>query len=160
MTDQFLPALTAAALVAGCAGAADGRSAVFNAAGPDGQTANLEAVCADARAWQRQLRSIEPGAIVGLRPKHIVDTCSGTSQAAGTILILRPKEASAWIPMLRCPSARVFFGGADDDSWIPDGWVDLDVRPEGDGAAITISAESVSKNIKLLERASAFARSR
>jgi hypothetical protein len=97
-------------------------------------------------------------AIVGLRPKHIVDTCSATSQAAGTTLVLHPGNASdPWIQMRRCPSARVFFGGGDDDSWIPDGWVDLDVRPEGDGVAVTISADSVSKNIKLLQRTAAFA---
>lgn len=156
----FAPALAAPALVGACAPVAPGPFAAPQASKSAETTSTVPRDCADSNAWRRELGSVAPSAIVGLKPKHIVDTCSGTAQTSGTILILRRTGgADPWTEMLRCPSARVYFGRVDG-SWIPEGWVDLEVRPEANGASVTISAESVAKNIELLRRATAFAEGR
>jgi len=159
MASRFLPAL-AVALVGGCAPVVEGPPAAPEASKSSETSSGVPADCGDASAWRQELRSVPPNAIVGLKPKHIVDTCSGTSQTSGTVLLLRRTDgADSWTRMLRCSSARVFFG-TSDDTWIPDGWVDLEVRAEGNGASVTISAESVAKNIRLYRRATAFAEGR
>jgi hypothetical protein len=52
----------------------------------------------------------------------------------------------------------VFVTGLDEDErgrphlWIPNGWLDIDVKRSGNDLAITLSAESVPKNIQMLRR--------
>jgi hypothetical protein len=36
--------------------------------------------------------------------------------------------------------------------WLPEGWIDIDVQARDDAFAVTLSADSVSKNIELLRR--------
>ena len=64
--------------------------------------------------------------------------------------------------MLRCGASRVRVGtdnpaGPSPTSlWLPDGLLDIAVKPEGDNFLVTLSAESVPKNIQLFHRTSDF----
>ena len=40
--------------------------------------------------------------------------------------------------------------------WLPDGWLDIEVKPEGGNFRVTLSAESVPKNIQLFHRTADF----
>jgi hypothetical protein len=158
MVTGLLPAL--AAVASGCEPRATGRLRVAEGSPEPPPSAIRPPDCGDSSAWRQELLSLRPSAVAGIRSTHVVDTCSGTSQVSGTTLILRPESASgsSW-RMLQCSSAHVLFSHGED-SWIPSGWVDIEVRREAGASLLTIHAETVSKNIKLLHRASTFAEGR
>jgi hypothetical protein len=60
--------------------------------------------------------------------------------------------------MLQCRASRVFLGEADPSDlprrspWLPSGWLDIEAKPEGGNLVVTLSAESVPKNIELFRR--------
>jgi hypothetical protein len=124
--------------------------------------------CADAVAWADELRGLPVGALIAVEPKYFVDTCSGTTKVAGTRLIVRdaplaapegtgpPTRPGRLGRLLRCSSARVHVGPTPEPAtglWLPAGWIDIDVQAQGGAFAVTLSADSVSKNIELLRRA-------
>jgi hypothetical protein len=119
------------------------------------------AECAELAAWPDELRMLDPETVHTVEPSYISDTCSGTAQVSGTRLFVGPPRGTAsdrWTRLLRCPSGRVFVTGSDEQRpgrphlWIPNGWLDIDVKRSGDDLTITLSAESVPKNIQLLQR--------
>ncbi len=116
--------------------------------------------CADARAWQDELRSLPAGALLNVDASYIRDTCSGTAQVAATKLLLRGTGASYSARLnrlLECSSGYVVVTGPGD-SFLPAGQVEFDVEPAADNFAVTIRADSVAKNILLLRRAKVLAR--
>ena len=118
--------------------------------------------CGDAKAWRDDLRILEPKTVLGIEPHYWRNTCDGTSQVIGTQIVLRrPEDSSSaalsW--MLRCGPSRVLVG-KDNPSmpptsllWLPDGWLDVGVKPDGGNFLVTLSAESVPKNIQLFHHA-------
>jgi hypothetical protein len=60
--------------------------------------------------------------------------------------------------MLQCRASRIFLGETDpSDSptsprWLPAGWLDIETKPEGGTLIVTLSADSVPKNIDLFRR--------
>jgi len=85
------------------------------------------------------------GAVLRVRPKYIVDTCSGTAQVSGPQFLLRRSAETA--PLLACPTARAHVGGEREPSpasgapWLPEGWLDVEVKPEAEGIPVTLSME-------------------
>lgn len=67
---------------------------------------------------------------------------------------------------LQCHSARVLLGQIDqsqvsnDPYWLPNSWVNIDVKPTVGGYAVLISADSVHNGLEVLARANAYAGSR
>jgi len=65
---------------------------------------------------------------------------------------------------LECHSARVVLGrvqaSANDPFWLPDSSVDIDVRPAKDSFDVAVSAYSADDARKILDRATAFARTK
>jgi hypothetical protein len=123
--------------------------------------------CAEVETWPDELRTLTSGAVREVERHYIVDTCSGTAQVSGIrLLVPRPQGATSerWNRWRRCPSQRVFVTDASpSDSarghfWIPNGWLDIEVKPSGADLAITLSAESLSKNVQLFRRTAAFMR--
>jgi hypothetical protein len=85
---------------------------------------------------------------------------------SGAKLLIRPPDglsSERLAGILQCHSAKVQLGQvdvsrfADDPYRLPDAWVDNDVKPEGGNFAVTLSSDTVAKNLQVLERASAFA---
>jgi hypothetical protein len=117
--------------------------------------------CGDAKAWRDDLHILQPKAVLGIEPHYTRNTCDGTTQIIGTQIVMRRLEDSssaALSRMLRCGPSRVLVG-KDDPSmpstsslWLPDGWLDIGVKPDGGNFLVTLSAESVPKNIQLFHR--------
>jgi hypothetical protein len=85
---------------------------------------------------------------------------------SGARLVIRPPQgvsADRLNQMLQCHSAGVLLGQIDrskfpdDPYWLPNAWLDIDVKPEGDNFVVTLSANSVARNLQVLRRATAFA---
>jgi hypothetical protein len=82
-----------------------------------------------------------------------------------TLVISAPEGVSAdkLAQLLQCHSAAVLLGQIDrskffdDPTWLPNAWLDIDVKPEGRNFAVTLSANTVAKNLQVLQRATAFA---
>jgi hypothetical protein len=121
--------------------------------------------CRDAHAWRDDLRILEPKSVVGIEPHYTRNTCDGTTQVIGTQIVMRRPENSssaALSRMLRCGASRVLVG-KDDPSipstsslWLPDGWLDVVVKPDGANFLVTLSSESIPKNIQLFHRTTDF----
>jgi hypothetical protein len=159
-TYPFVSATAAAIVVCACSG----RIA------PAAQAADIVRVqCSDTGAAPEDLQILEGTQIVEVRPEYVVDTCWGTWQVSATKLVVRPPpnvSSDRFGRALRCHGARALLGGAEasavsgDPYWSRDGWVDVDVRAQGNLLVVRLRAETVAKNIRLLRRASAFAATR
>jgi hypothetical protein len=84
----------------------------------------------------------------------------------GAKLLIRPPKgvsAEQMTRILQCHSARVLLGqvnSADtpnDPYWLPDSWVNIQVKPEDGNFAVTVSADSVHDNLQVFGRASHYA---
>ena len=84
----------------------------------------------------------------------------------GAKLLIRPPKgvsAEEMTRILQCHSARVLLGQVspaavpNDPYWLPDTWVDIEVKPEQGNFAVTVSADSVSSNLQVLGRAHSYA---
>jgi hypothetical protein len=117
--------------------------------------------CEDAAAWQDNLRILQPNTVLGVEAHYTRNTCDGTTQVIGTRVLLRSPEGSSraalsW--MLQCRAWRIFVREADPSSfprrspWLPTGWLDIEAKPEGGTLVVTLSADSVPKNIELFRR--------
>lgn len=121
--------------------------------------------CAGTEA-QDDLRALEAMTVVSAQSKCQENYCSGGKQVFGVKLVLRqPAGVSAeqLARTLRCHNASVFLGRVDasqlpdDPYWLPDSWVDIDVRAEAGMLVVTLVGDTVEQNIRLLRRATAFA---
>jgi hypothetical protein len=117
-------------------------------------------------AAQDEERMLEAIPVLRAEPKVHMATCSGAGQVFGVRLILLPPEgvtADRLSHILQCHSARVLLGQVDhaqlpnDPTWLPDSWVDIDVKAEGATFVVTLNGEHVSDNLRILHRATAFA---
>jgi hypothetical protein len=122
------------------------------------------AACQDGRAWQEALDTLPAAAVMGVEPMYVRDTCVGTGQVTGVKLDLLPGAVASppWAGLLECGAARVPFteagGPRPSPVWTPDGLVDIEVERDRKIVVLTVSAESVPKNIRLFRRVAAFAR--
>ena len=81
------------------------------------------------------------------------------------LVISAPEGVSAdkLTRMLQCHSAAVLLGQidrskfSDDPTWLPNAWLDIDVKPEGGNFAVMLSANTIARNLQVLQRATAFA---
>jgi hypothetical protein len=130
-------------------------------------TANVQApACEDGRTWQEALDALPPAALTQVEATYVWDTCVGTGQVTGVKLALPPDalESAPWAGLLACPSARVLFAkghrsaSGPSPAWTPDGWVEIVVERERETVVLTVSAETVPKNIRLFRRLTTFAR--
>jgi hypothetical protein len=88
------------------------------------------------------------------------------NRVSGAKLLVQPPQglsANQMDRILQCHSAAVLLGhvsGAavpNDPYWLPDSWVNIDVKPEGGNFAVTLTADSVRDNLRVLGRASHYA---
>jgi hypothetical protein len=126
------------------------------------------AQCTGARTAQDDLRLLETTTVLRADPiySHVHTNGNDEDRVSGAKLLIRPPEgvtADRFALILQCHSARVLLGQVDrsqlpdDPTWLPDAWVDIDVTPEAGNFAVTLRSDSVSKNLQVLNRASAFA---
>jgi hypothetical protein len=119
--------------------------------------------CEDGLAWQGALEALPPSAVQHVEPTYITDTCSGTAQVSGTRLVLAPSLAwpAPWARLLACRTAHAYFAPTraseptSSPGWLPEGQVEIAVERDPYDAVVTIHAESVARNIRLLRAAAA-----
>jgi hypothetical protein len=156
-TPWFAPVLMTLPFLAGaCAGSAS-RNITTSAVAQN--------PCRDIDVWRDDLRILEPKFVVNVEPHYTRNTCDGTTQIIGTqVVVRRPTDSSsaALSRMLRCGASRVRVGMDNPEGpsptslWLPDGLLDIEVKPEGGNLLVTLSAESVPKNIQLFHRTTDF----
>jgi len=98
---------------------------------------------------------------------HVLTTNSGSEQRVnGAKLLVVPPQGMSTSQMdriLECHSAAVLLGKVSsaaipsDPYWLPNSWVDIDVKPEGGNFAVTLTADTVRDNLQVLRRASHYA---
>jgi hypothetical protein len=122
--------------------------------------------CEEAAPWQDNLRILQPRTVLRVEAHYIRNTCDGTTQVIGTrVFLRRPEDSSqaalSW--MLQCRASRVFVAGADssplstNSRWLPAGWLDIEVKADGENVVVTLSADSIPKNIELFRLATQMA---
>jgi hypothetical protein len=136
---------------------------------PAARAAQVEhAQCAGAKTAQDDLRLLEATTVLKAEPLYSRVHTNGNDEdrVSGAKLLIRPPpgiSADRLGLVLQCHSARALLGQVDksqvpdDPYWLPDAWVDIDVTPEAGNFAVTLRADSVSRNLQVLNRATAFA---
>ena len=143
-------------------------SACGSAPAPAAKAAGVERLqCDSASASQDDLvRSTRVLAVQPLYSHVITSNNNSEERVAGAKLLVRPPSgvtADEFTRVLQCHSARVLLGQVNsatvpnDPYWLPDTWVNINVKPEDGNFAITISADSVHDNLQVFGRANHYA---
>jgi hypothetical protein len=98
---------------------------------------------------------------------HVLTTRNGSEERVnGAKLIVRAPPgvtADQMTRTLQCHSARVLLGQVNsaavpnDPYWLPNAWVNIDVKPENGNFTVTLSADTVRDNLQVLSRANHYA---
>jgi hypothetical protein len=97
---------------------------------------------------------------------HVMTSYSSEERVSGAKLLIRPPagvSAEEMTRILQCHSAREWLGKVNPDAvksdpyWLPEAWVNIDVKPEDGNFAVTISADSVHDNLQVFGRANHYA---
>jgi hypothetical protein len=136
---------------------------------PAARAAEIERMqCASGSASPDDVRLLQATTVLKAEPiySRIHTNSNEEDRVSGAKLLIRPPEgvsADRLTRVLQCHSARVLLGQIDrsqlpdDPYWLPDAWLDIEVTPETGNFAVTLRADSVSKNLAVLSRATAFA---
>jgi hypothetical protein len=159
MRNHLLGAVTMGALALATACASQPRATA--------QAAGVERMqCDSSSAAQDSLvRSIE---VLHVQPlySHVRTNNTSEERVNGAKLLVRPpKDVSAeeLTRILQCHSARVLLGQINsnavpnDPYWLPDHWVNIEVKPENGNFAVTVSADTVRDNLQVYGRANHYA---
>jgi hypothetical protein len=135
---------------------------------PTARAAQVEqAECANGTP-QDDARVLQSAKVLKAEPIYARVHTNNTDEelVSGARLVIRAPEgvsAERLTRMLQCHSAAALLGQiddsklADDPTWLPNAWLDIDVKPELGNFAVTLSANSVARNLQVLHRATAFA---
>jgi hypothetical protein len=83
----------------------------------------------------------------------------------GAKLLVRPPQgvsAEQMTRALQCHNARILLGKvqaeavANDPYWLPDTWVNIQVRPDNGNFAVFVSADSLEDNLQVFKRANRY----
>jgi hypothetical protein len=107
-------------------------------------------------------------AVLRVQPlySHVRTNNTSEERVNGAKLLVRPPSgvsAEQLTRILQCHSARVLLGQLNssavpnDPYWLPDRWVNIEVKPENGNYAVTLSADSVRDNLQVFGRANQYA---
>jgi hypothetical protein len=114
---------------------------------------------------QDELSIVQTTRVVEAEGKYSNDG-NGISKVIATRIVLRPPAgvtADKMTRILQCHNARVVLERVDaarlpnDPYSLPDTWIDIDVKEEEGNYVVVIGADRVADNIRVLQRAKAFA---
>ena len=143
-------------------------SACATAMPPTAKATQVEqAECSNGGA-QNDMRLLQSAKVMRAEPVYArVSTKNGEEERVdgATLVVSAPDGVSAdrLAQLLQCHSAAVLLGQidgskfSDDPTWLPNAWLDIDVKPQAGNFAVTLRANTVAKNLQVLQRATAFA---
>jgi hypothetical protein len=132
-------------------------------------TAVEQMQCDRSAAGGDDVRVLQRTTVLNAGPlySHVITGKNGSEdRVTGAKLIVRAPDgvsAERLTRVLQCHSAQVLLGQvdssrfADDPSWLPDAWLDIEVKPDNGNFAVVLHADSVADGLHVLHRATAFA---
>jgi hypothetical protein len=154
-------AVGAFSLAAGCASSSQA---------PAARAAGVERLQCDGSATtQDEVQLLRSARVLRFEPiySHVPSANNNSEERVnGAKLLVRPPKgmsAEQMTRILQCHSARVVLGQANgaavpnDPYWLPDTWVNIEVKPEDGNYAVIVSADSTRSNLQVLGRASHYA---
>jgi hypothetical protein len=143
-------------------------SACASAPPPAARAAGIERLQCDASATAQDglVRSTRVLAVEPVYSHVMTSRGNSEERVCGAKLLVRPPQgvsAEEMTRILQCHSARVLLGQVNRDTvpndpyWLPDSWVNIEVRPEDGNFAVTVSADSVDENLQIFGRANHYA---
>jgi hypothetical protein len=140
---------------------------------PATQAAQLEGQqCLGSAAPQNEARVLNDMTVLKVSPLYgHVHTSPNTYEARvnGATIYVQPPQGvppEQMAQILQCHSVRELLGQIDqtqalnDPFWLPNSWLDIDVKPELGNYAISISASSVHNGLEVLARANSYGAAR
>jgi hypothetical protein len=115
------------------------------------------------------VRLLQTTTVVSAMPLYshvITGKDDSEDRVTGARLIVRPPEgvsAERMTRVLQCHSAQVLLGQvdtsrlADDPYYLPNAWLDIEVKPENGNFVVVLRADSIPDGLAVLHRATAFA---
>ena len=128
--------------------------------------------CNSGGAEQNEVQVLNNATVLRVTPLYgHVHTSPNTfeSRINGAVVYVQPPKdlrPEQLTQIVQCHSARALLGEIDpnqirnDPYWLPNAWLDIDVKPQPGSYAITISANSVKDGLQVLARAKAYAEMR
>ncbi len=137
---------------------------------PSAKAAGVERMQCDGSATtQGEVELLRSVKVLKVEPVYShVPTSNNNAEARvnGAKLLIRPPKgltAEDMTRILQCHSARVVLGQVsaaavpNDPYWLPDSWVNIDVKPDDGNFAVTLSAQTIGENLQVLGRAHHYA---
>jgi hypothetical protein len=156
-----LKGLVAAGVVCSVSACASTPPPAITAAGVERLQCDASATAQDGLVRSTRVLAVEPVY------SHIMTSRNNSEERVnGAKLLVRPPKgvsAEELTRILQCHGARVLLGQVNHDTvpndpyWLPDSWVNIDVKPENGNFAITVSANSVDENLQVFSRANHYA---
>ncbi len=153
------------------AGLALGGTACAAKVTPTAKAASVEQLQCDRRAPGEDVRLLQGTTVLGASPlySHVISGKNDSEdRVTGAKLLVRPPEGVSperLTRVLQCHSAKALLGQIDtsayasDPYWLPDAWLDIQVKPENGNYEVVLRAESIPDGLEVLHRATAFAES-
>jgi hypothetical protein len=137
---------------------------------PAARAAEVEQLqCDQSTSPAEAARILETTKVIASAPiySNVPTTDDGVEhRVIGGKLVVRPPEgvsAEQMTRILQCHGARALLSRsgsvelANDPYWLPGAWVDIRVAPENGNYAVTLEADTISRNLQVYARAAAYA---
>ncbi len=130
------------------------------------QTEQLQ--CVPGQTAEQEDQLVRSTRVLAVQPiySHVRTSNNDAEERVnGAKLLVRPPPGMTIETMtrfLQCHSARILLGQtsaeavASDPYWLPDTWMNIQVHPEDGNYAVTLSANSIDDNLKVLNRANRY----
>ncbi|HEV3192517.1 MAG TPA: hypothetical protein VGY54_18535 [Polyangiaceae bacterium] len=121
--------------------------------------------CTDAKPSQSEMQVFQTMTVIRVDGQYSYHS-SGVGKVVGTRIVVRPPEGISTERMtriLQCHGAQALLGHIDpsqvsnDPYWLPDAWVEIDVKSEAGNYVAFLTTDTVSDNLRIMRRATAFA---
>jgi hypothetical protein len=155
-----LAALGGTCLAVGC---------VSSSVPPAAKAAQVEQLQCEPGAGAQDLRLLQTTTVLKAEPiySHVRSGNNNSEERVnGAKLVIRPPDgvtAEHLTRILQCHSARALLGQIDrsqfpdDPYWLPNSWLDIEVKPEDGNFAVMMSAQNIPDNLHVYGRVIAFA---
>jgi hypothetical protein len=144
-------------------------SACASTVQPAAKAASVERMqCEPSAAGQDAEHLVRSTTVLSVEPiySHVLTASNSEDRVNGAKLVVRPPQgvnADQMTRILQCHSARILLGQvngnaiANDPYWLPDTWVNIEVKPENGNFAITVSADSLRDDLRIYSRVNRYA---